>query len=122
MKSIILFLFLFTYTLYADDCAKLQASFEKEERAYDITARTAIAGKSAYSIIGIFIEVGDKLLTQCPKTYSLDRQYTLKRKINKAREYKESYRVFTQSQVASYAQSHPEEIVIYKWGMIRQVR
>jgi hypothetical protein len=122
MKSTVLFLLLIVFTLNADDCKKLKASFEKEEKAYDITARIAIAGNSAYKIIGRFINVADKLLTQCPKSYSLDRQYTLKRKIAKARQFKESYRVFTQGQVARYARSHPEEIIVYKWGTIRQVR
>jgi len=122
MKPIALLLLFVFYTLHADECTRLQAAFEREEKAYDITTRTAIAGNSAYTIIGEFVNVGDKLLTQCPKTYSLDRQYTLKRKINKARQYRESYRVFTQGQVASYARTHPEEIIIYKWGTIRQVR
>ena len=122
MKSITILLFFVVYLLNADDCKHLQVSFEKEEKAYDIIARTAIAGNSAYKIIGKFIVAGDKLLAQCPKAYSLDRQYTLKRKISKAKQYKESYRVFNQSEVASYAISHPEEIIVYKWGTIRQVR
>jgi len=122
MKSIVLFLLVLTYAFGADECLTLQTSFEREEKAYDMTARTAIAGKSAYTIIGAFIDAGDKLLDVCPKVYSLDRQYTLKRKILKAKQYRESYRVFTQGEVSSYARSHPEEIIVYKWGTIRQVR
>ena len=116
----ILFL-LITVNIKADRCTALKATFEKEEQADDIVARIAIAGHKSYAIIGKFVKEGNALLEQCPKTYSLDRQYTLKRKIAKAKKYQLSYRVFTQSQVSSYARSHPEEIVIYKWGTIRSV-
>ncbi len=108
-------------TLYADTCVTLQETFEKEEQAYDTVARVAIAGNSAHKIIGAFVKEGETLLKQCPKSYSLDRQYTLKRKIAKAKQYKNSYRVFTQSQLSQYARSHPEEIIVYKWGTIRSV-
>jgi len=120
--TLIFLLLLNSNTLYADACAALQETFEKEEQAYDTVARIAIAGNSSYKIIGSFIKEGETLLKQCPKSYSLDRQYTLKRKLAKARKYQRSYRVFSQSQVSSYARSHPEEIIVYKWGTIRPVR
>ncbi|MGB5965406.1 MAG: hypothetical protein WBF77_01730 [Sulfurimonadaceae bacterium] len=106
----------------ADECQTLQRSFEKEEAAYDTVARIAIAGNKSYEIIKRFVKEGETLLKQCPKSYSLDRQYTLTRKIAKAKQHQQSYRVFTQSQVRSYARTHPEEIVVYKWGTIRPVR
>lgn len=105
----------------AGSCTILQERFEKEEQAYDIVARVAIASNSAYKIIGAFIKEGETLLKQCPKSYSLDRQYTLKRKIAKAKQHRNSYRVFSQSQLSQYARRHPEEIVVYKWGTIRSV-
>ena len=103
----------------ASECASLQAAFEKEESAYDTVARIAVAGNAAYAIIGKFIDNGEKVLQTCPKLYSLDRQYVLRRKLAAARQNRQSYRVFTQSEVGSYARSHPEEIVVYKWGTIR---
>ena len=123
MKKIIFasFFLLLSSIAGADYCTTSQVSFEKEEQAYDTVARVAIAGNSAYKIIGAFIKEGEELLKQCPKSYSLDRQYTLKRKIAKAKQYKSSYRVFSQSQLGQYARSHPEEIVVYKWGTIRSV-
>lgn len=117
----ILFL-LISINIKADECSTLKVAFEKEEQAYDTVARIAIAGNKSYAIIGKFIKEGNTLLEKCPKVYSLDRQYTLKRKIAKAKEHQQSYRVFTQSQIGSYARSHPEEIVVYKWGTIRPVR
>ena len=119
--TLMILLLLISINMKADRCTALQATFEKEEQAYDIVARIAVAGHKSYEIIGKFVKEGNVLLEQCPKTYSLDRQYTLKRKIAKAKKYQQSYRVFTQSQVSSYARSHPEEIVIYKWGTIRSV-
>ena len=106
--TLVFILLLKSSTLYADACATLQETFEKEEQAYDTVARVAIAGNSAYKIIGAFIKEGEVLLKQCPKSYSLDRQYTLKRKITKAKKYKNSYRVFSQSQLSQYARTHPE--------------
>lgn len=108
-------------TLKADECENLKSSFEKEEAAYDTVARIAVAGNKAYAIIGKFIEEGDILLKSCPGTYSLDRQYTLKRKLATAKKNHQNYRVFTQSQLSDYARSHPEEIVVYKWGTIRPI-
>ena len=105
----------------AQSCDDIEVRFEKEESAYDTVARIAIAGNSAYKIIGAFIKEGETILEQCPKSYSLDRQYTLKRKLAKAKRYKESYRVFSQSQLSQYARTHPEEIVVYKWGTIKSV-
>ncbi len=121
MKTLtLLFLLLLMGTsVQADRCSNLKVTFEKEEEAYDTVARIAIAGNKSYAIVGRFIKEGDALLKQCPKTYSLDRQYTLKRKIKKAKKHQQSYRVFTQSQVGSYARSHPEEIVIYRWGTVK---
>ncbi len=105
--------------VYADECTVIKASFKQEEQAYDTVSRIAVAGKSSYEIIGRFVEEGTLLLTKCPKVYSLDRQYTLKRKLKKARRYQQSYKVFTQGQVSSWARSHPEEIVLYKWGTVK---
>jgi hypothetical protein len=122
MKQALLFLFLLSAAVQADECTSLKTSFEKEEQAYDTVARIAIAGNKSYAIIGKFIKEGNTLLEKCPKVYSLDRQYTLKRKLKKAKQHQQSYRVFTQSQIGSYARSHPEEIVVYKWGTIRPVQ
>ena len=119
--TLTILLLLITVSLKADKCTTQKAAFEKEEQAYDTVARIAVAGHKSYKIIRKFIKEGNSLLAQCPKVYSLDRQYTLKRKIAKAKKYQQSYRVFTQSQVSSYARSHPEEIIIYKWGTIRSV-
>ncbi len=108
--------------LIADVCTEMKSSFEKEEAAYDSVVRIAIAGKSAYKIIGTFVQEGESLLVQCPKVYSLDRQYTLKRKLKKAKQLQPSYRVFSQSQLSQYARTHPEEIIVYKWGTIRPIQ
>ncbi len=123
MKQIILsfFVLLMAINLEADECADLKAAFEKEESAYDTVARIAVASNKAYAIIGRFIDSGENVLQTCPKLYSLDRQYVLKRKIAAARNNRQSYRVFTQSELGGYARSHPEEIVVYKWGTIRPV-
>ena len=117
--TLVFILLLNSNPLYADACTTLQETFEKEEQAYDTVARIAIAGNSAYKIIGTFVKEGETLLKQCPKIYSLDRQYTLKRKIVKAKKYRGRYRVFSQSKVGSYARSHPENIVVYKWGTVK---
>ena len=122
MKQVLHFLFLLSAAVQADECTSLKTSFEKEEQAYDTVARIAIAGNKSYAIIGKFIKEGNTLLEKCPKVYSLDRPYTLKRKLKKAKQHQQSYRVFTQSQIGSYARSHPEEIVVYKWGTIRPVQ
>ncbi|MBU1642172.1 hypothetical protein KKE54_02315 [bacterium] len=123
MKQIILsiFVLLTAINTEASECTKLKAVFEKEESAYDTVARIAVASNEAYVIIGKFIENGEKVLQTCPKLYSLDRQYVLKRKLDAARQNLPNYRVFTQSEVGNYARSHPEEIVVYKWGTIRPV-
>jgi len=123
MKRIILPIFLLMTALIvkADECTKLKASFEKEEAAYDTVASIAVASNEAYAIIGKFVEEGELLLERCPDLYSLDRQYILKRKLQTAKQNRQSYRVFTQSEVGSYARSHPEEIIIYKWGTIRPI-
>lgn len=122
MKQILLFLFLLSVALYADECEAIKTSFEKEETAYDTVASIAIAGNRAYAIIGKFIKEGDTLLKKCPNVYSLDRQYTLKRKLKKAGQHQHSYRVFSQSELSHYARTHPEEIIVYKWGTIRPVQ
>ncbi|WP_373033559.1 hypothetical protein, partial [Sulfurovum sp.] len=116
-----IFLLLITAHVKADSCRNQQLSFEKEEIAYDTVARIAVAGNSAYAIIERFVEEGDALLTACPNVYSLDRQYILKRKLKKARQHQQSYKVFSQSNISSYARTHPEEIIVYKWGTIRAV-
>jgi len=105
--------------LNAESCAELKATFEKEEAAYDMVARIAVASNEAYAIIGKFVDSSEMLLNKCPKAYSLDRQYTLKRKIASAKQNRQSFKVLTRSQLRSYARSHPEEIIIYKWGTIR---
>lgn len=97
----------------------MKDALEREEAAYDTVARIAVAGNSAYAIIGRFVQNGEMLLRVCPKVYSLDRQYTLKRKLTKAKMSQEAYWVFDQSEVAAYARTHPEEIIVYKWGRIR---
>ncbi|WP_345975412.1 hypothetical protein [Sulfurimonas sp. HSL3-7] len=121
MKRIILSIFLLLMSLKADECAEMKRSFEKEESAYDTVASIAVAGNEAYAIIGKFVKEGELLLQRCPDLYSLDRQYTLKRKLKTAKQNRKSYDVFTQSEVSSYAFRHPEEIIVYKWGTIRPV-
>ncbi len=123
MKQIILsfFVLLIARNIEADECANLKTAFEKEESAYDTVARIAVASNKAYAIIGTFIDKGEKVLQRCPKLYSLDRQYILKRKLAAARQNRQNYRVLTQPELGSYARSHPEEIVVYKWGTIRPV-
>ena len=83
-------LLLISINIKADKCTVQKAAFEKEEQAYDIVARIAIAGNKSYKIIEKFVKEGTALLEECPQTYSLDRQYTLKRKIVKARKYQQS--------------------------------
>ena len=123
MKGMILVIFLLSATmqLNAASCAERKDAFEKEEAAYDMVARIAVASNRAYTIIGTFVESGEDVLSACPKVYSLDRQYTLKRKIATAKKNRQNYKVLTQSQLRRYARSHPEEIIIYKWGTIRPV-
>ncbi len=122
MRTLPLYLFLLLLSAlssYADGCTDLKRAFEKEEAAYDTVARIAIASNAASAIIGRFVNEGESLLQICPNVYSLDRQYTLKRKLAKARQQRGSYRVFSQSEVSRYAREHPEEIIVYKWGTIR---
>jgi len=107
--------------LDAENCEELKATFEKEEAAYDMVARIAVASNESYAIIEKFVESGERVLSKCPKAYSLDRRYTLKRKIAAAKQNRQSYKVLTQSQLRVYARSHPEEIIIYKWGKIRPI-
>lgn len=99
----------------------MKEAFEREEAAYDTVAKVAVAGNSSHAIIGRFAQKGEMLLRVCPKVYSLDRQYTLKRKLKKAKMNQNAYWVFSQAQVAEYARTHPEEIIVYKWGKIRPV-
>ena len=117
--TLVILLLLISINSKADQCTNVKMRFEKEEQAYDVVTRLAIAGNKPYAIIGNFIKEGNTLLKQCPKSYSLDRQYTLKRKLKKAKKYQESYRILSQSQLGSYARSHPEEIVIYRWGTVK---
>jgi len=121
MKPVLFFLFLLQITnnIKAEECMRLKAAFEREEAAYDTVARIAVAGNSAHQIIGRFVDSGERVLTECPKAYSLDRQYTLKRKLKTAKEIRPSYKVMTQSELKEYARSHPEKVIIYKWGTIR---
>ena len=122
MKSILL-IFLFSFfSLYAQDCKVLFADFEKEEKAYDTVAEIAVASNEAFKIIGSFLKASNTLLVACPKSISLDRQYTLKRKLLQAKQYKNSYKVMNQAQVKQYAITHPEHVVVYKWGTIKAVR
>jgi len=102
-----------------DNCEELKNKFEDQESAYDLVLSMRISSNSAYTIIGEYIEQGRTLLKICPKTYSLDHQYTLKRKLSKAQWYQPSYKVLTQDQVAGYAVSHPEQRVIYRWGTVK---
>jgi len=122
MKLILWILLLSFSALQAQECKVLLEAFEKEEKAYDTVAEIAIASNEAYKIIGAFIKQSDALLTRCPKSISLDRQYTLKRKVANARQYQQSYKVMTQAQLKQYAITHPEHVVLYKWGTIKAVR
>jgi uncharacterized PurR-regulated membrane protein YhhQ (DUF165 family) len=47
MKQALLFLFLLSAAVQADECTSLKTSFEKEEQAYDTVARIAIAGNKS---------------------------------------------------------------------------
>lgn len=118
----ILFTLFYTLTLSAEECAVIKERFEREEQAYDVVAEIAIASNSGYEIISKFIKATQTLLKSCPKSISLDHQYTLKRKLNTAKTYQHSYKVFTQEQLAQYARTHPEHVVVYKWGTIKAVR
>lgn len=122
MKLIIWIFVLSFTTLNAQDCKAILSAFEKEEKAYDTVAEIAIASNEAYNIIGAFLKQSNNLLTNCPKSISLDRQYTLKRKIANARQYQQSYKVMTQAELKQYAITHPEHVVLYKWGTIKAVR
>ena len=117
-------LFLLSQTLDATSalCQQKHQKFLIDEQAYDVVVSIAVAGKKSYEIIGEFVESSQDLLQVCSNTLTLDKQYTLKRKLKKARRLQSSYRVYTQAQVKAYAISHPEEIVVYKWGTIRPVR
>jgi len=121
--KLIIWIFALSFTvLNAQDCKAVLNAFEKEEKAYDTVAEIAIASNEAYNIIGAFLKQSNNLLTSCLKSISLDRQYTLKRKIAKARQYQQSYKVMTQAQLKQYAITHPEHVVLYKWGTIKAVR
>jgi len=122
MKKLLLLMLVSTLVLAGEKCDLQRSAFERAEKAHDVVTEIAVASNSAYVIIGDFIKKGTTFLKECPKSYSLDRQYTLKRKLKKARSYQQSFKVFTQEQVRRYAISHPEEQVIYKWGKIRVLR
>ena len=115
----VLFLSLSSLLWAVEECDQLRSDFEREEQAYKVVTRIAIASNSAYEIIGKFVDSGTKLLEKCPKAYSLDREYTLRRTLKKARYYRPGFKVFTQDQVAGYAVNHPEQHVVYKWGTVR---
>ena len=115
-------LFLNSSYLFADDCAVIMSTFEKEEKAYDSVNEIAVASNVAYDIVGRFIKSSQELMKKCPKSISLDRQYTLKRKLKMAKANQSNYRVMTQEQLKQYARTHPEHIVVYKWGTIKVVR
>jgi hypothetical protein len=102
-------------------CAALEKELIREETAYKSVIRVGVAGHEAHNIIGRFIETGDTLLNECPNSFSLDRRYTLRRELNKARKLHERYEVMTIDQVRGYAIRNPERRVIYKWGTIRPV-
>jgi len=103
-------------------CQQKHITFVQNEESYDVVVSVAVAGPEAYKMIGTFIESSGYLLSKCSNTLTLDKQYTLKRKLNKARHLQPSYKVYTQAQLKDYAISHPEEIVVYKWGTIRPVQ
>ena len=119
MYKSLLLLLLLTGNSGADECTLQKETFEREEGAYDTVLRIGVAGNSAYEIIGRFVKEGETLLRECPKVYSLDHQYTLRRKVKKARRNQYRFKVFTQEQVAGYAVNHPQQRVIYKWGKVR---
>lgn len=106
-------------TVSADECTQKREYFEQVEQAYDVVRRVDVAGNSAYEIVSKFVEEGEALLKYCPKVYSLDRHYTLRRKLKKARWASRRFMVLTQKQLEEYAISHPEQQVIYKWGTVR---
>ena len=118
-KYLIVIWILLLTNVVADECSKKKERFEREERAHDVVKSIAVASNSAYEIIGRFVKEGETLLRECPKVYSLDRQYTLRRKVKKARRNQYRFKVFTQEQVAGYAVNHPQQRVIYKWGKVR---
>ena len=123
MKWIFIFFLLFHAVYGASlECQKKHKKFVSDEQAYDIVVSVAVAGKKSYEMIGNFVDGSEALLNTCSDTLTLDKQYTLKRKLKKAKRLQSSYRVYTQAQVKAYAISHPEEIVVYKWGTIRPVR
>ena len=123
MKWIFLLL-LYAQALFAIslDCQQKFEVFVIDERSYDVVVSVAVGGKKLFEMIGVFIRSSEDLLKVCTETLTLDKQYTLKRKIKKAKGLQSSYRVYTQAQVKTYAISHPEEIVVYKWGTIRPVQ
>ncbi len=122
MKSLALIFLFYSLHLNAQDCKAIFAAFEQEEKAYDTVTEIAIASNEAYDIIGSFLTTSNSLLVDCPKSISLDREYTLKRKISNARQYQQSYKVMSQAEIKQYALTHPEQVVVYKWGTIKSVR
>ena len=120
MKPYVLIVILFlSISLFATECEEIKKAFEKEERAYEMVSRVAVPSMRAYEIIGRYIDQGQQLLQECPKSYTLDRQYTLKRQLQKAWYTRNRYKVFTQSQVKGYAISHPQEQVVYRWATVK---
>jgi hypothetical protein len=121
--SVLVLLALFSsYAVAAEKrCTALEKELIREETAYKSVTRVGVAGHEAHHIIGRYIASGDRLLKQCPRQISLDRRYTLKRELGKARRLHEHYRVMSLGQLRSYAIHNPERRVIYKAGTIKQV-
>jgi hypothetical protein len=121
--SVLVLLALFISDVAAAEkrCAALEKELNQEESAYKSVTRVGVAGHEAHDIIGRYIAAADALFQSCPKQLSLDRRYTLRRELAKARKLHERYQVMTIDEVRDYAVNNPERRVIYKWGTIRPV-
>ena len=109
---------LFSSNIAADTCVQQKQIFEKEEKAYDNVIRVKIASQERKAIIDRFIEAANGLLNECPKTISLDRQYTLQRKVKKAKVTQSKLNVMTLEELRKYAITTPEKRVIYRNGTV----
>ena len=109
---------LFSSNIAADTCVQQKQIFEKEEKAYDNVIRVKIASQERKAIIDRFIEAANGMLNECPKTISLDRQYTLQRKVKKAKVTQSKLNVMTLEELRKYAITTPEKRVIYRNGTV----
>jgi hypothetical protein len=102
----------------ADTCIHKFAVFQREEKAYDSVIRLKIASQARQTIIGRFIEAANSILNECPDAISPDRQYTLKRKVEKADAARSELNIMTLESLRQYAITTPEKRVIYRNGSI----